>query len=854
MNKYYELIENIDNTFLKYKKELEVIEKDYPNNQLTTIEYNTRKNRLGKIEEELNIKIQFLFSSLESLIKQMRKQQPHFDKDLTLQKRETFPEYFVFGRLRLSSDNIKSKNIPKLLPFPLEYSLYSYKEESLLHIYQYILRVLQISPLNKLEFLLIDPKTLGKSFNFIRPILDNNFIYNQRILTYADEIEESLLELADYMENLLQKQLSGVKDWKNYNRKNPSNILPLKILIINGFPEQFSANSLLYISRIVQFGSIAGINCFMIMENIKDENTTLKNFEEKILKYSHNIENLEYLNNENYTCIKLENSIEPMPNSENIKSFLKQINDAYKKESIIKGEIDSFWDKNLFIKKTAIDGISIPIGWDNNENEVNFEIGFSYSEHHTLIGGRSGSGKSNLVNVIIQNIAYFYSPDEVELFLLDYKDGVEFNSYTNPYLKHASLIAINSNVSYGVSFLKYILLEKDRRSDLFKQYGTKDYKEYREKSLKSLSRIIIIIDEFQTLFTTKEKMLVENMVAELLRKGRSFGIHIILSTQTLSGVDVGSISQLKSQIGNRIALTMGIEESYTFLSMNNEAASKLNGKPEAIYNNKAGNIDGNKKVFIPYASQRALNKLLNKISSLDYKKKEKIYDGEKLSSIDNINLKVENGFSLILGREQSFLENEFIVSFKKEHGSNLLISGKNKLEKQTIIDHILLNINNNSFIKNFFYINNDFDIDFSNESNIDIFQNKIPKNSIILIDSFDTLTELHPKQNMGFGSTFGAEPEIPLSDKFKDIVENGLRDDIYTIIFVDNYKRLSSLNEFFDLFNHRIAFNLNSNELNSFLKLDYNLNIQSISNKKGVYSNLLTSNTIEFKFFRGKND
>jgi len=854
LKKYYEIIEKIDDTFLKYKKELEVIEKDYPNNQLTTIEYNTRKNRLGKIEEELNIKIQSLFSSLESLIKQMRKQQPHFDKDLTLQKREAFPEYFIFGRLRLLSDNIKSKNIPKLLPFPLEHSLYSYKEESLLHIYQYILRILQISPLNKLEFLLIDPKTLGKSFNFIRPILDNNFIYNQRILTYADEIEESLLELADYMENLLQKQLSGVKDWKNYNSKNPSNILPLKILIINGFPEQFSANSLLYISRIVQFGSITGINCFMIMEDIKDENKTLKNFEEKILKYSHNIENLEYLNNENYTCIKLENSIEPMPNSDDIKIFLKQINDAYKKESTVKGEIDSFWDKNLFMKKSAIDGISIPIGWDNNENEVDFEIGFSYSEHHTLIGGRSGSGKSNLVNVMIQNLTYFYAPDEVELFLLDYKDGVEFNSYTNPYLIHASLIAINSNVSYGVSFLEYILLEKDRRSNLFKQYGAKDYKEYREKSLKNLSRIIIIIDEFQTLFTTKDKISVENMFAEILRKGRSFGIHIILSTQTLSGVDVGSISQLKSQIGNRIALTMGVEESYTFLSMNNEAASKLNGKPEAIYNNKAGNNDGNKKVFIPYASQSALNKLLNKISNLDYKKKEKIYDGEKLSSINNINLKEQSRFSLILGKEQNFLENEFIVSLKKEYGSNLLISGKNKLEKQTIIDHILLNINNNSFIKNFFYINNDFDIDFSNESSTDIFKNKILKNSIILIDSFDTLTDLHPKLNMRLGGTFGTEPEISLSDKFKDIVENGYRDNIYTIIFVDNYKRLSTLNEFFDLFNHRIAFNLNSNDLNGFLKLEYNLNIQSISNKKGVYSNLLTSNTIEFKFFKGKND
>lgn len=39
-----------------------------------------------------------------------------------------------------------------------------------------------------------------------------------------------------------------------------------------------------------------------------------------------------------------------------------------------------------------------------------------------------------------------------------------------------------------------------------------------------------------------------------------------------------------------------------------------------------------------------------------------------------------------------------------------------------------------------------------------------------------------------------------------------------------------------------------------FLKLEYNLNIESINNKKGVYTNLLTSNTIEFKFFKANND
>lgn len=854
MKKYYDNINKLDETLLKYKKSFETIEKDYPNEKLNTVQYNERNNRLDKINKELNINLQLVFNELEKIINDIRKNQPRFDKDLTLQKRNIFPEYFVFGRLKLSSKNIEPKNLPNLIPFPLENSLYSYKDENLFYIYQYILRVLQISPLNKLEFLLIDPKTLGKSFNFIRPILNNNFIYNQRILTYADEIEEALLSLADYMENILQKQLSGLRDWKEYNIKNPSNILPLKILIINGFPEQFSSNSLLYISRIVEFGSIAGINCFLIMDPIQDDNKSLKFFEEKVLKYSKNMEKLEYLDNEKFTCIKLTNIIEPMPNRRDIDFFLKQINDAYKKESTIKGEIDSFWDENLLMKKSSVDGVSIPIGWDNNENEVDFEIGFSYSEHHTLIGGRSGSGKSNLINVIIQNISYFYSPDEVELFLLDYKDGVEFNIYTKPYLPHASLIAINSNVSYGVSFLEYILLEKNRRSSLFKEFGAKDYKEYREKSLNNLSRIIIVIDEFQTLFTTKEKIKIENIFAEILRKGRSFGIHLILSTQTLSGIDVGSISQLKSQIGNRIALTMGIEESYTFLSMNNDAASKLNGKPEAIYNNKAGNSEGNKKVFVPYASENAFKKLLNKISISDYLKKENIYDGDKLPDINNINLKEKNKFSLILGREQNFLEDEFKVILNKEYGSNLLISGKNKQEKQTIIEHILLNIKSNSFIKNIFYINNDFDMYYSNISDINIFNNEIPKNSIILIDSFDTLTDLHPKNNMMFVNSFGTQTEPSLSDKFKNIVENGYRDDIYTIIFVDNFKRLSMLNEFFDLFNHRIGFNLSSNDLNNFLKLDFNLNTESINNKKGFYANLLTSNTIEFKFFKANDD
>lgn len=855
--KYFELLKQIDEALYKYQLHIDIIEKDYPNEKLKTLDYNTRKNRISKEHNNLKSELKILFSSLDLEIQHLRKIQPHFDKSLKLQKRVKFPENFIFGRFKITHDNLNERFIPKLIPFPLDKVLYSYNEDSVYYIYQYILRALQISPLNKIDFLFVDTKTLGKTFNFIRPILNNNFIYKQRILTYADEIEEALKELADYLENLLQKQLSGVQDWKEYNQKNSTTTLPLKVLVINGFPEQFSVNSLLYLSRIVKFGAIAGINSFILMNPIEKDNKTLKKAEKVILENAVNFENIESFLEYNFKALKLSNALEPLPSIENIKVFLEQINQAYMKTSTIKGEIDSFWNDNFFWKSLSAQGIKVPIGWDSNENIVNFEIGFEYSEHHTLIGGRSGSGKSNLVNVIIQNIAYLYSPDEVELFLLDYKDGVEFNSYTQPYLTHASLVAVNSNVNYGVSFLEYILEEKNRRSELLKKTNSKDFKEYREKTTNKLSRIVIIIDEFQTLFTTKDKMKIEQIFAEILRKGRSFGIHLILSTQTLSGVDVGSMSQLKSQIGNRIALAMGQEESMAFLSMNNEAAVKLKGKPEAIYNNRAGNIAGNKKVFIPFASREKMAMLLEKINEKYPKRNPKIYDGDVLPKISNENVFKSSTLSFLLGKEQNFTENDFKINFSKEYGANLLITGKNKREKQDILNLIALNLKNNTYIKNIYYINNDFDISSSlDKSSLDIFNDEIKNNSFIIIDSIDTLKSLHPQPSYSGGFSMpGEEVKLSTADKFKEILENGYKKDIYIVVFVDNFKRTKQkLNEVLDMFNYRLAFSLGNDVLTDFLTLEYNVNIPSIKNNKGLFSNLLTSELVEFKFFKDNND
>ncbi len=121
-----------------------------------------------------------------------------------------------------------------------------------------------------------------------------------------------------------------------------------------------------------------------------------------------------------------------------------------------------------FWTKSSQHEVVVPVGWDINHKEVCFKIG--NEQNHTLICGHSGSGKSNFLHVLIQNLDFYYMPDEVQLFLLDYKEGVEFNTYADPFLKHARLVSVESSASFGMSFLSWLCEEMQERADCFKQF------------------------------------------------------------------------------------------------------------------------------------------------------------------------------------------------------------------------------------------------------------------------------------------------------------------------------------------------------------------------------------------------
>ncbi len=88
--------------------------------------------------------------------------------------------------------------------------------------------------------------------------------------------------------------------------------------------------------------------------------------------------------------------------------------------------------------------------------------------------GPSGAGKSTLLHALITNIALRYSPDQLELYLIDFKKGVEFKTYATHKLPHARVIAIESDREFGLSVLERLDSELKMRADRFRDLGVQD--------------------------------------------------------------------------------------------------------------------------------------------------------------------------------------------------------------------------------------------------------------------------------------------------------------------------------------------------------------------------------------------
>ncbi|GAA4594317.1 hypothetical protein BJY16_001279 [Actinoplanes octamycinicus] len=276
----------------------------------------------------------------------------------------------------------------------------------------------------------------------------------------------------------------------------------------------------------------------------------------------------------------------------------------------------------------ASGGVETVVG---HHGDVPLILRFNDLTPHWMVGGRSGAGKTAFLINVLYGLGARYSPDELSLYLLDFKEGVSFAEFVptqrdRTWLPHARAVGVESDREYGLAVLRELDAEMGRRSMAYKRAGVSRFADLRavaaeEGRGRPLPRVLCVIDEFQVLLAGNDPTAAEavGLLESLARKGRSYGIHLVLASQTVLGVEAlyAKRDSIFGQFPVRIALPGGGD----VLEPTNDSAAGLPLGSAVV--NTAGGLGGPRgatrghervvRFPDPHADQELLSDLRHKL-------------------------------------------------------------------------------------------------------------------------------------------------------------------------------------------------------------------------------------------------
>jgi S-DNA-T family DNA segregation ATPase FtsK/SpoIIIE len=172
---------------------------------------------------------------------------------------------------------------------------------------------------------------------------------------------------------------------------------------------------------------------------------------------------------------------------------------------------------------------------------------------HALVGGTTGSGKSEFLQTWIMGIAAEYAPDRVTFLLVDYKGGAAFAECVD--LPHTVGLVTDLNPHLVRRALTSLRAELRFREHLLNSKGAKDLETLEKRSDPDAPPVLILmIDEFAALASEVPEFV--DGVIDVAQRGRSLGLHLVMATQRPAGVIKDS---LRANTNLRVALRVADE-------------------------------------------------------------------------------------------------------------------------------------------------------------------------------------------------------------------------------------------------------------------------------------------------------
>ena len=711
--------------------------------------------------------------------------------------------------------------------------------------------------------------------------LNQNYIEN-KTLSYSDDTDKVLAKLTDqsieFQSFLKKNNFKNIGEYISQqnkftepeNQENKFANHPYKIVLISNFPLGFTEESAFLLLNLLKNIERTGTHIIMsldvgikppyrseLLENLLSQMIGVYQERGKYFKIK-NLSGAEKVFNEKFH-LNLDTQI-----PENIEDIIKNINSISKTEQVpvakeqpakklitekpfeeIKVDISELLPLKNWTGDSS-ERLKIPIGKISGNDIKHLVLGQDSEEpalgvYHALIAGITGSGKSTLLHSIINISSYIYSPDELQFFLMDYKKGIEFKIYKN--LPHISFFSSSNERNAGVNVLTQLTEEIEKREKLFQFYeNAHDFTSYRKISGRPLPRIVVIIYDFQVLLNGKDHISekVKHLLDNLLRVGRSFGIHIILSTHNIQVVDLENLSN----IGLRIALKMPETDSIITLSKDNPAASFLGKAGEAIYNSQNGLVEGNIKFNFPYLNNEMISSMVKKLAEdskarfNESQLKEQIIDQSVSTNLEDNNELIEkiknNSFSInedfcdiFIGKPVFVQDKHVFFRLRRQIESNMVMICQDLESAVSILGISLFQIIKQSTPDSRFYILDLFNVDSEFKGSFEFLKN-FNKNCFIgetrnieayineIIEELDSRLEDYKNKNrvilaianlQNARKKLGQKSSSDIGRKFMKIISEGPEVGIHTILFSENFNTIENHidPQFINEFENRIA-------------------------------------------------
>lgn len=324
-----------------------------------------------------------------------------------------------------------------------------------------------------------------------------------------------------------------------------------------------------------------------------------------------------------------------------------------------------------FVNET-IQETKIPVGLYDDPSAQEQGVTYLDLEQNTFIIGSAQTGKTNLVQSMIRTVSKVYTPEEVNIYIMDFASRVLKIFET---LNHVGGVVTPDEDEKLRNLFKLLNTEIEYRKKRTMEVGVSSFVAYLQGGFKDMARIILVLDNF----AVYKELYGEEYEADfvrLCRDGLTYGITVIVTNTTTSGFGYKYLSHF----GDRIAF---------FCNDSGEYANVLD-RCRIVPNNEPGSAiysrDGmllNAKMFLAFDGEKEIertNSARNHIAEINAKNSARakqipcIPEMLNLEYIkNNYNYQLENS-EYVIGLDYSTVD---LVSLRMDKMNELSIVGKN---------------------------------------------------------------------------------------------------------------------------------------------------------------------------------